>query len=127
MNAPMICPTAAEDGRVLANLKPPFNGEMVWRADNTCSYCGSMHPDAFMERLEAGDATLDPTDKSYKVYVKTQGLYGKFYFQHLSADQRKRFIELHNAGRLNMGPPGRFYVLPFFCRVESKPTPDDGA
>lgn len=122
-----VCPCAEEDGATLKQLNPPFNGEAVWRVDNTCSYCGSMNPDAFMERLEAGDIQLDPTDKSYKVYVKTQGITGKFYFQHLSADQRKRFIELNNAGRLNFGPPGYFYMLPFFCRVEPKASPVGGA
>lgn len=39
----------------------------------------------------------------------------KFYFQHLSVDERKRFVELLNAKKLNIGYPGRFYVLPFFC------------
>lgn len=39
-----------------------------WRDDNTCSYCGSMHPDDFMKLVEAGEK-LVPTDKNYKVYV----------------------------------------------------------
>ncbi len=39
----------------------------------------------------------------------------KFYFQHLSEAERDRFIELHNAGKLNLGFPGHFYVTPFFC------------
>lgn len=40
----------------------------------------------------------------------------KFYFQHLSDDEKKRFIELLNAQKINIGYPGHFYVLPFFCR-----------
>jgi hypothetical protein len=34
-----------------------------------CSYCGSMHPDDFMEAVRNG-LEIGPTDKSYKVYVK---------------------------------------------------------
>ena len=45
----------------------------TWHEDNTCSFCGSLNPAAFMERLERGDIILGPTDKSYKVYVKNNG------------------------------------------------------
>lgn len=38
----------------------------------------------------------------------------KFYFQHLSPDQQKRFIQLLNEHKLKIGMPGHFYVLPFF-------------
>ena len=41
--------------------------------DGTCDYCGSLDADVFMARLEAGDVTLDPTDKNYKVYVHNNG------------------------------------------------------
>jgi hypothetical protein len=44
-----------------------------WREDNTCSYCGSLNPDAFMERVEMGDVTLGATDKNYKVYITNNG------------------------------------------------------
>lgn len=84
----IICPRAAENGATLSAMKPPFNGEMVWREDKTCSYCGSLNPEEFMARLEAGDVELGPTDKPYKVYIKdlegkpVGGPAGKFYFQH---------------------------------------------
>jgi hypothetical protein len=39
----------------------------------------------------------------------------KFYFQHLSVDQRKRFVELLNEKKLRLDYPGHFYRLPFFC------------
>lgn len=42
--------------------------ESVWRPDNTCSYCGSMNPDALFECIEAG-SEITPTDKNYKIYV----------------------------------------------------------
>ncbi len=40
----------------------------------------------------------------------------KFYFQHLSDEQQKRFIELHNDRKLHIGYPGHFYARPFFCQ-----------
>jgi hypothetical protein len=46
---------------------------------------------------------------------------GKFYFQHLDEVGKHRFIELLNAKALNVGAPGHFYRLPFFCvRREAK-------
>ena len=35
-----------------------------WRENNTCSYCGSMNPDEFMAKCEAG-IVLGASDKSY--------------------------------------------------------------
>jgi hypothetical protein len=89
------------------------NAADSWRANGTCSFCGSMHPDEFMRRAEAGEE-IDPTDKDYKAYV---GARAKFYFQHLSGAQQQRFIELLNAGTIKLGYPGHFYVRPFFVRT----------
>lgn len=130
--------------------------------DGTCTQCGSLLPDEFMRRLEAGDVALDPTDKSYKVYVINVGGAKfrqshrtdkpsqpgeimkdprdqshwtwetnesdqcKFYFDHLSEDQKKRFVELYNDKKLKIRRynrdaeggfsfDGHFYVRPFFC------------
>lgn len=101
------CPRRAD------HFSPDRNetGVDSWRDDGTCSYCGSLSGDAFMCLAEA-KAELGPTDKNYKVYV---GSRSKFYFQHLSDEQRQRFVELLNqSGALNIGQPGRFYRLPFF-------------
>lgn len=38
----------------------------------------------------------------------------KFYFQHLSVDQKKRFIELLNEKKIKIGMPGHFYSRPYF-------------
>lgn len=38
----------------------------------------------------------------------------KFYFEHLSAEQRTAFIQKLNAGELTLREPGFFYRLPFF-------------
>jgi len=138
-------------------VHPGSGGRDYWRSDGTCSYCGSLDPDSFMARLEAGDVTLTPTDKPYKVYVENRGGPGfkrnhrdcppdspctgpddcthwrtrevgrvKFYFQHLRVHQMQRFIELNNAGRLHIEYPGHFYVLPFFCKVESHEQAENG-
>lgn len=51
-------------------------GQDTWRdrrdsyhMSPTCSYCGSISPDAFFAAIEAG-GEIGPTDKSYKVYVE---------------------------------------------------------
>lgn len=119
------CPRRIESGISIT----PGPDEFRARGEShpTCSYCGSMDPDALMARIEAGDVELGPTDKSYKIYVRDildAGLgFAKFYFQHFSPEQQVRFIELFNAGKLHIGTPGYFYRLPFFCRPVEKPAP----
>lgn len=75
MSDAQYCPRAVMEGRggPHSPFKAPFNGEMTWRNDGTCSWCGSLSGDALMARLEAGDVELTPTDKSYKVYVRNVG------------------------------------------------------
>lgn len=101
----------------------PFNGEASWRDDRTCSYCGSIDPDLFFEQIAKG-AKITPTDKNYKVYVDLidhrVGGAGKFYFQHLSAEQQSQFIDAVNNRELTLAYPGYFYVTPFFAA--RKPT-----
>lgn len=80
-----------------------------------CSFCGSLHPDDFMQAARDG-VELGPTDKSYKVYVNKPNGGSKFYFQHLSPEQRAEFVELLNAKKLSIGYPGHFYSPPFFVR-----------
>lgn len=121
----------------------------------SCSYCGSLEPDRFMELVRDG-WVVGPTDKSYKVYLgkpvtnedrqrrkaewvdrmsplgtedrealaemwerehahPMSSTEAKFYFQHLSEQERGEFIDLHNSKRMVVGYPGHFYVRPFFC------------
>lgn len=47
----------------------PFTGRAVWKRSHACSHCGSLHPEILLERLKAGTATLERTDKGYKFYV----------------------------------------------------------
>lgn len=83
-----------------------------------CSFCGSLPPDDFMSLVRTG-AMIEPTDKDYKAYIRGE-TQAKFYYQHLDEAQKREFIGLLNAKRINIGYPGRFYVLPFFVRVESE-------
>lgn len=95
---------------------PPGEPTDTWREDGTCSYCGSVSPSLFFERVLAGDE-VGPTDKNYKAYI---GERGKFYFQHLSEEEKNRFIELYNNKTMKLGFPGHFYSRPFFCAVAPK-------
>lgn len=70
------------------------------------------------ELLESGEArgiTLNVGD-SVMFGAQPSQTNEKFYFQHLSSEQRDRFIELINAKKVKIGYPGYFYRLPFFCR-----------
>lgn len=97
-----------------------------------CTFCGSLDPAVFMARLEAGDVELGATDKNYKVYVinkggepfSDRGDRTKFYFPHLSVDQKKRFVDLHNERKIDMGR-FNFYVLPYFM-APAEPAKEKG-
>lgn len=84
-----------------------------------CSYCGAIHPDVFMENVRAG-WEVGPTDKSYKAYLRAPdgAKEHKFYYQHLSEDQRREFIALYNDKTMKIGVPGHFYVTPFFANYQ---------
>jgi hypothetical protein len=139
----MQCPRMAESG-IPGALGAAFQ-YLNKPDDGTCDYCGSLLPDEFMRRVEAGDVTLDPTDKSYKVYVHNDGGQQfkqsyrtdkgdvgmdqtkwewvcretqecKFCFQHLSAEQQQAFVRLLNEKKLKLNYPGHFYRLPFFIK-----------
>lgn len=42
--------------------------ETHWRADGTCSYCGSISPERLFAAIES-DCMVTPTDKNYKIYI----------------------------------------------------------
>ena len=120
------CPRRVEDGTHTTDS--PFRnsgpdqdaytpGHGIGGQHRGCTYCGSMHPDDFLEAIRAG-ATIGPTDKNYKAYVegweKNAANGGKFYFQHLSTEQRHEFVRLLNEGSVTIGYPGFFHVRPFF-------------
>src|SRR6478736_1690914 len=120
----MQCPRRSElfTGDTASIFKLPEEDRFI---NHHCSWCGSLDPEVFMQRLEEGTIKLTPTDKDYKVYVENDGgLYfmggmaggtSKFYFQHLTKDQRIRFLTLLNEKKIKLRDPGFFYVLPFFA------------
>lgn len=86
----------------------------TWRPDGTCSYCGSISAERFFQAVEDG-VEISPTDKSYKAYVKLP-FFAKFYFQHLSDEDKTKFIKLANEHKFNLSVPGYFYTTPYFCQ-----------
>lgn len=111
----MTCPRAIENGHGPGS---PFLLGTTEPEDGTCGYCGSFSGEQFLAMVEAG-AELGPTDKNYKVYLQGDHVLphrgaAKFYFQHLSVEQRQRFIDLLNEKRVKIGMPGYFYTTPFF-------------
>lgn len=95
-------------------FKPPFNGEAEWRTepngDRTCSYCGSLHPDDFLDilrRFAAGEPgyRFELTTKSYKVYANRPGVQNasqggiKFYGHHAVPVEDPQRAEHENAFR----------------------------
>jgi|SRR5579871_5547015 len=80
----------------------PFNGEATWRDEpdgtRTCSYCGSLHPDDFLDIMQhyaAGEEgyRFSTTSKGYKAYGNRPGVRNagdggiKFYTAHLPDDR----------------------------------------
>lgn len=118
MSEKFTCPRRAESGMHLSNS--PFRGSGPdideWREDSGlinqkrgCSYCGSMHPEDFMDAVRDG-VELSPTDKPYKIYVGRHMSTGKFYTQHLTPEHSNEFRELYEDGSMNVGYPGHFYA-----------------
>lgn len=71
MEKRFLCPRRSESS---FGASPMFARDNDWDpSDDTCRYCGSLAPDTFMARCEAGDIELGATDKSYKVYVRNVG------------------------------------------------------
>jgi hypothetical protein len=95
-----ICPRRQEEG-VASAFPLPDRWEKFKSIDNrVCSYCGSLHPDDMFrlakESAEASEEApygtvveVEPSDKSYKVYVHQPGVRNAheggvvFYMMHL--------------------------------------------
>ncbi len=106
----MNCPRRSEAPYQIT--EPPDSWD---NQDGTCSYCGSISPAEMFRRVEAG-VKVEPTDKNYKIYIGQN----KFYLQHLTVEERHKFIKLYNDKVMQMAYPGYFYRLPFFMKVIKK-------
>lgn len=126
LTAKFTCPRRAEDGTEREDSPFTFAGrykdEWQVRGDDRphqCSYCGSVRPDYFLEQLKQG-IELGVTDKAYKAYLHISDTGQppvKFYYQHLSMQQRHEMVAMLNARQVNYGYPGGFTVLPFFIQT----------
>ncbi len=112
----MLCPRREEMG--VDSTIHNVSKEDTWLKDRRCSFCGSMDPFDFMNTAIAG-VEITPTDKSYKVYVQGGR---KFYFQHLTTEQKKEFVQLYNDHKVKLAYPGYFYVRPFFMAQVAPPS-----
>jgi hypothetical protein len=137
VTATQTCP------RRMQEMGPWEHGEGLdsWREDGRreveagtfCSFCGSLHPEKFLELIAEG-WVVEPTDKNYKAHLgrvrsaeeRTAepgealppiASRAKFYYQHFTEDQQQRFVDLYNSSAMRIGRPGYFYVLPFFMRI----------
>jgi hypothetical protein len=107
------CPRWVTDG---GNIKD--GSQSYWRADKTCSYCGSVSGEDFLTGLESGEYKLGTTSKNYKAYLHSVGGgMKKFYFHHLSHEQQVRFVELYNEGKIKFEGDLGFQRLPFFMQL----------
>lgn len=131
------CPRRIEDGTDTTDSPFTFagpnrdtyqSGHGLVGQGRGCTYCGSMHPGDFMEALRDG-ARLGVTDKNYKAYVEGyQGNGpngGKFYYQHLSVEQRHELIRMLNAREIKfqeidgMFLDFRHGALPYFIGMQA--------
>ena len=115
MSDKMLCPRRNEMPDPTRWLREEGDTWQDRSGKQHCSFCGSLHPDEFMRLAEAGH-TLTPTDKNYKTYIKHENEKTKFYFAHLSEDQMRKFVEIHNEKKLKFHYPGYFYRFPFFMK-----------
>lgn len=103
----MECPRRAEAPFQITEPPDRWRDGGMGTQTRSCSYCGSAHPDDFMEAVR-NHTKIGPTDKSYKLYIGDYD--GKFYTQHLDPDQGAEFIDLWAQQRINWGYPGGPYV-----------------
>lgn len=120
MSERFTCPRRREIGNPTTDADIWAAGHGLANQGRGCSYCGSMNPDDFLNAIKEG-ASVEPTDKNYKAYLHGRDESGKFYYQHLSEEQRDEFVQLYNTKQMKLDFPGYFYRLPFFVKIQEKP------
>lgn len=85
-----------------------------WRADGTCSYCGSMSPADATKALMTPGTHYSGSDWKYgwphKFYIESNGKHGKFYSVHLLDSSPEEFAAFNTAAANTIGV--RFSVHP---------------
>lgn len=102
----------------------PFKFEAaVWRADDTCSHCGGKRPSLVLKALAEGTATIEPSDKGYKLYIGGMGEHTKCYTNHFSQRQALELVRLLELRIAKIGPPGYLYSGLAFTRYKDAIVP----
>lgn len=89
-----------------ADPKKPDHWNIMPNGDLTCSYCGSLHPDDFYNKVVAARApdskiNIEQSDKRYKIYVSEEGIRNakeggiKFYTPHIPGGTYENRINRH--------------------------------
>lgn len=86
-----------------ANFKPNDNYELV-TTENISNY---PIPIAYRNDYIGKWIQLDKEPELTQV---------KFYFEHLSEEDKQKFVALLNKKNIKLGYPGHFYVLPYFIQ-----------
>lgn len=68
MTEKFACPRRAESYAIMAREDTWKRGHGLIGQKRGCSYCGSMHPEDFLQAVRDGKE-VGPTDKSYKAYL----------------------------------------------------------
>lgn len=100
---------AKKAAEFLGRVRPEYRANVI--ADQVRAGDLSLDDAADIDAYAAGDK-LDPM-RNWKFETQEQSQ-TKFYFEHLSEPQMKRFIELLNEKRIKLNYPGYFYRKPFF-------------
>lgn len=103
----MLATIASLSGQPFVAPDPEMGDGDEWGEDG-CSYCGSLSPTEFLARAAFGEMII-PTDKNYKAYI---GDYEKFYFGHLTREQRREFAQMWVDKKLVISG-GDFYNVPY--------------
>lgn len=103
--------------KIYVDLPNPVAGQTV----SYGSESGPTHRDGKRTRDDLTDAEIAKGRYDRPLMgVAGATVTAKFYFQHFSAEQQQRFIDLLNAKKINIGMPGHFYVRPFFIAAPER-------
>lgn len=97
--------------RIISSANYKFSDKAVYLTkQNLRNVCAGFHPD------DLEYARKWYIDHWVEIGQHSSMQQDKFYFQHLTEDERIKFIDLYNAKKIKLGFPGRFYVAPFFAK-----------
>lgn len=103
--------------KVYLHVENPLAGKIDCRASSSHPAPGYI----VLDEATAGTVAWErPQDRDYylgkhvKLGTWPATKQAKFYFQHLSWEQKQRFVDLYNEQKIKLAYPGHFYTRPFF-------------